>query len=162
MTVTTHMDRPLLRAFAGFGLSVLAVVLIWAGHVVWQEGRDIGAREFRFAAEYLLGSQLLWALSGAVGAGIVALNSRTIERSVAPLLTASIAPLLIVVPMYIWTNPDLPSSLHQITPTPGWLVTPYVQAAAPVLLGVLIGSALWRPISSMTPPRSDRRGHQNI
>lgn len=143
MTVT-HMDRPLLRAFAGFGLSILAIVLIWGGHVVWQEGREIGAREFRFAAEYLLGSQLLWALSGAAGAGIVALNSRTTERSAAALLAAAIVPFLVAVPMYIWTNPNLPSWLHRITPTPEWLVTPYVQAAAPVLLGVLIGSALWR------------------
>ncbi|MFP3883344.1 MAG: hypothetical protein ACLFRT_14355 [Actinomycetota bacterium] len=144
MTVA-HMDRRLLRALAGFGFSILAVIFIWGGHVVWQEGRHISAREFRFAAEYLLGSQLLWALSGATGAGIIALNSRTIERSVAALLAASVVPLLVIVPMYIWTNPDLPPWLHQITPTPEWLVNGYVQAAAPVLLGVLIGSALWRP-----------------
>lgn len=141
----TYMDRPLPRALAGFGLSVLAIVLICGGSVVWQEGRNISAQEFRFVAEYLLGSQVLWALSGAAGAGIIALNSRTIERSVGALLVAAIVPFLVVVPMYIWTNPDLPSWLHQITPTPDWLVTPYVQAAAPVLLGVLIGSALWRP-----------------
>lgn len=142
------MDRPLPRALASLGLSILAVVLIWGGHEVWQGGRATSAEEFRFPIEYLLGAQLLWLFSGIAGAGIIRLSIRTRERFVSGLLAASIVPLLVLAPMYVWTNPDLPSWLQQITPTPDWIVSPYVQAAAPVLLGVLLGSAIRRPTNS--------------
>lgn len=158
--VRDRMDRLVPRAIACFGLSIVAVVLVWAGNEVWLAGRDIGAQQMVFATEYLLGAQLLWMLSGAVGAGIIAIASWTTEASPGALLAASIVPLLVVVPMYVWTNPDLPSWLHQITPTPDWLVSPYVQTAAPVLAGVLLGSALGRSIRAFTQTRSDQRDQQ--
>lgn len=156
------MDRPLPRALVSFGLSILAVVLIWGGHEIWQGGRATSAEEFRFPTKYLLGAQLLWLFSGIAGAGIIRLSTRTRERSVPALLAASIVPLLVVVPMYIWTNPDLPSWLQQITPTPDWIVSPYVQTAAPVLLGVLLGSAIRRHTNSpANRRRTDVRRDEN-
>lgn len=139
------MDRVLLRTVAAFALAMVSILLIWGGHVVWQEGRIIRASEARFALEYLLGSQLLWMLSGAVGAGIIAISSRPRERSVAALFAAAAVPVLVSLPMYVWANPNAPSWLIQITPISEWLISPYVQVAAPVLAGTFLGSALWRP-----------------
>lgn len=141
------MGRPLPRAFACFGLSILAVVLIWGGYAIWQQGRDIGAQEARFATEYLLGAQLLWLLSGAVGAGIIGVSSQLAKKSVSALLAAAIPPLLMVLPIYVWSNPDIYSWLLPSLPIPNWVISPYVQAAAPVLLGVFLGAALWRSSS---------------
>lgn len=142
------MDRPLIRTLAAFALAVVSVLLIWGGHAVWQEGRNITASEARFAHEYLLGSQLLWMLSGAAGAGIIAISSRARQRSVAVLLAAAAVPVLVVLPMYVWANPNVPSWLMQVTPISEWLISPHVQVAAPVLAGVFLGSALWQPAVS--------------
>jgi cell division protein FtsW (lipid II flippase) len=149
------MDRLLLRTLAAFALAMVSILLIWGGHMVWQEGRSVSSLDFRFAHEYFLGSQLLWMLSGAVGAGVIAISSRPRERSVSVLLAAAAVPVLVALPMYVWLNPNAPSWLIQVTPISEWLISPHVQVAAPVLAGAFLGSALWRPVISAKTTTSE-------
>jgi hypothetical protein len=142
------MDRLLTRTLAAVALALIAMILLKAGLDVFEEGmREMTLRR-RVPFGHFLGGHLLWLLAGVVGAGIIRIGSpASAERSVAPLLTAAVVPLLAVAAFYSLL-PHRSSWLPRITPEAAWLVRPAVQAASLVLAGALLGTALWQRIGS--------------
>jgi hypothetical protein len=131
----------------GVGLGLISGVLIWGGHQVLEAGRVVMAEDRRFPIEYVLGSHSLWLLSGVVAAAILMIGSRpNAKGTVRPLLVAALVPILMILSTYIWgAGANVPDLLHRIATHP-WLLTREVQAAAAVLAGVLLGTALWRGV----------------
>ena len=138
------------------GLGLTSGALIWGGYRVLEAGRDVMHLEQRFPVEYFLGSHLLWLLSGAMVAAILTIGSPVdTRRPAGPLLAAAMVPILMTLPIYIWTNPNTPSWLRQIVVHP-WSVSTEAQVGAAVLAGVLLGSALWRRVVSPPSPSPHR------
>lgn len=144
------MGRTTIRMLMAIGLALTASALIWGGGQVLAVGREVMASEARFPVEYFLGSHLLWLLSGATVAAILTIGASAIARRPAgPLLAAAIVPIFMIVPIYVWGSSSAPSWLRQIA-VHGWLLNTGVQVGAAVLVGVLLGTALWRRVASPT------------
>lgn len=152
------MGPTTIRMLIAIGLALTAAALIWGGGQVLEAGRDVMVSERRFPVEYFLGSHLLWLLSGAMVAAILTIGSpANTRRPAGPLLAAAIVPILIILPIYVWGNPDAPLWLRQIA-VHEWLLNTDVQVGAGVLAGILLGTASWRrvaPPTSPSPPQPD-------
>ena len=127
------------HAWAAFGLSIAAGLLIWWASEIVDQGRTLAGASFRFPSSHVAGGQVLLATAGACFALVFSIGGARDSRHVAHLIIAGTPALAAIVMFWVWVSPiSLPFSL--VT----FLVSNNVMILAPFLVGLLYVSALLR------------------
>lgn len=119
-------------------LSALSISVMWFGDTVFDRAAQQAASTFRYPTGIILAGVGLFALSGALLAGVLMIRAKR-DRRYGYLLAAAVPPAVVVILPILWSQ--------GMSPIPSWALwigSGHVQGACAFALGAMLANLIWR------------------